>query len=119
MTTTSLIVFIRRRPGMTRVEFSTYWRDAHGPLLSACTDFSRHIIRYEQFHASDEADLGAMFGVSGDYDGVAVITFASPQAMTAAFAEPAYLSDVRPDEPNFVDLDNCLSFIANPRRVIG
>ncbi len=117
---TSLIVFIKRRPDMTAAAFSRYWREAHGPLLLACTDFSRHIIRYEQFHGTEQtAAIGAMFGASGDYDGVAVITFSSPDALAAAFAEPAYLSDVRPDEPNFVDLDNCLSFVASPQLVKG
>lgn len=117
---TSLIVFIKRRPGMTAEAFSRYWREEHGPLLLACTDFSRHIVRYEQFHGTAQtAAIGAMFGASGDYDGVAAITFTDADTLAEAFAEPAYLSDVRPDEPNFVDLDNCQSFIAAPQLIKG
>lgn len=116
----SLIVFIKRRPDMTADAFSHYWREVHAPLLLACTDFSRHILRYEQFHGSEQTTtLGAMFGASGDFDGVAAITFADAHTLKAAFAEPHYLSDVRPDEPNFVDLDNCLSFIAHPQLIKG
>ena len=55
----------------------------------------------------------ALFGAAGGYDGVAVITFRDAQAIAAAFREEAYLSQVRPDEPNFIDLDNCLSFIGD------
>lgn len=120
MITTSLIVFIKRRPGMSPEDFSTYWREVHAPLLLACTDFSRHIIRYEQFHGTARTSaLGAMFGASGDFDGAAAISFADAAALESAFAEPRYLADVRPDEPNFVDLDNCLSFIASPELIKG
>lgn len=117
---TTLIVFIKRRPGMEPEAFSRYWREVHAPLLLACTDFSRHILRYEQFHGTAQtAALGAMFGASGDFDGVAAITFANAEALTEAFAEPRYLADVRPDEPHFVDLQNCLSFIASPELIKG
>lgn len=118
--TISLIVFIKRRPDMTADAFLRYWRDSHAPLLLACTDFSRHIVRYEQFRGIDQTTaLGAMFGASGDFDGVAAITFADADALEQAFAEPRYLSDVRPDETNFVDLANCLSFIASPQLIKG
>lgn len=40
-------------------------------------------------------------------------------ALEKAFAEPRYLSEVRPDEPHFGDLDNCLSFIASPEPIKG
>lgn len=111
---TTLIVCIKRHPAMTLEQFSRYWRDTHGPLLLACNEFSRHIRSYVQYHMIDEGSaIAKMFGVSASYDGVAVITFKNADAMEAAFSEPRYLSDVRPDEPNFVDLENCLSFIAN------
>ncbi|MGE4431264.1 MAG: EthD domain-containing protein [Sphingobium sp.] len=116
----TLIVFIKRRPGMEPEAFSRYWREVHAPLLLACHDFSRHILRYEQFHGTDRTSaLGAMFGASGEFDGVAVITFIDSGALEKAFAEPRYLSDVRPDEAHFVDLDNCLSFIGNPELIKG
>lgn len=82
----SLIVFIKHRPDMTADAFSHYWREVHAPLLLACTDFSRHILRYEQFHGSEQTTtLGAMFGASGDFDGIAAITFADAHTLKAAF----------------------------------
>ncbi|OAN56169.1 EthD domain-containing protein [Sphingobium sp. TCM1] len=120
MMAATLIVFIKRRAGMEPAAFSQYWRGVHAPLLLACEDFSRHILRYEQFHGNAQlAALSAMFGAAGEFDGVAAITFASSEAMEKAFAEPRYLSNVRPDEPRFVDLDNCLSFIAHPELIKG
>lgn len=106
---TTLIVCIRRKPGLTPQEFSTYWRERHGPLIQNCPDFKRHLASYVQYHAADgNSEIARMFGVSGEYDGVAVLTFHSEEALRQAFAEPAYLAQIRPDEPNFVDLDHSL-----------
>ena len=111
----TLIVCVRRKPGLSREEFSRYYRDTHGPLIRSATGFARHLVNYVQFHALDSATpIAALFGASGDYDGVAALTFASEEAMTQAFAEPDYLNIVRPDEPNFVDLTGCLTFVTEP-----
>ena len=58
MMAATLIVFIKRRAGMEPAAFSHYWRDVHAPLLLACEDFSRHIVRYEQYH--ETAQLAAL-----------------------------------------------------------
>lgn len=118
--TTTLIVCIKRRADLSPAQFSHHWREVHAPLLLACTPFSRHILRYEQFRMADRNDgVAALFGAAGGYDGVAAITFADAQSIAAAFQEEAYLSQVRPDEPNFIDLDNCLSFIGDGLCVKG
>lgn len=117
---TTLVVCIKRRPGMSPEEFSTYWRETHAPLLAACTDFTRHLVSYVQHHFADRSSpVATMFGVPGDYDGVAVLTFKSADHVAEAFAEPRYLSDVRPDEPRFVDLANSLSFVTQPHVVVA
>ncbi len=117
---TTLVVCIKRRPGMTPEAFSTYWRETHAPLLRSCGDFTRHLRSYTQHHFVDRSHpVAAMFGVPGDYDGVAVLTFNNADAVAKAFAEPAYLADVRPDEANFVDLENSLSFVTDPHEVVA
>ncbi len=116
---TTLIVCIKRKPGLGPDEFTRYWQDRHGPLLRACSDFTRHLRSYTQHVLADrDSPVAKLFGVSGDYDGVAVLEFLSAAAMREAFAEPAYLAEVQPDEANFVDLDHCQSFIANPSPVV-
>lgn len=111
----ALVVCARRRAGLSHAEFSRYWREEHAPLLLGCSDFTRHLISYVQYHPVDnESPVATMFGVSGDYDGVAVLTFASEAALTAAFAEPAYIAEVQPDEARLVDLEGCLSFLTTP-----
>lgn len=115
MSLKTLIVCVKRKPGLTPEEFSLYYRETHAPLLMSCPDFTRHLHSYTQHHAIDSnAPVAALFGASGDYDAVAVLTFKNEDALKRAFEEPQYLERIRPDEPNFVDLDNCLSFIADP-----
>src|SRR3546814_6472579 len=89
-------------------------------MLLACGYFTRHLRSYTQhFRADLDSPVAKLFGVSGDYDGVAVLEFRSEAAMRQAFAEPAYLADVQPDEANFVNLENCQSFVTNPSSVVA
>jgi uncharacterized protein (TIGR02118 family) len=117
---TTLIVCIKRKPGLSSEAFTTYWQETHAPLLKSCTDFTRHLHHYTQHAIADrDSPIAKLFGVSGEYDGVAVLEFQSANAMRQAFAEPAYLKDVQPDEGNFVDLENCQSFITAPNTVVA
>ncbi len=110
----ALIVCIKRRPDFTVEAFRHYWRDVHAPLLLSCTDFARHVESYVQYHPVDGGSpVAAMFGVGGDYDGVAVLTFRDEAAIARAFAEPRYLELVRPDEYRFIDVDRCLPVVAD------
>ena len=111
----TIIVCIKRKPTLSREEFTAYWRDVHAPTLLACTDFTRHITSYVQYHlVGEDTPVAKLFGVSGDYDGVAALTFADEAALAAAFSEPAYMTDVRPDEFNFVDTTNCETILTSP-----
>lgn len=117
---TTLIVCIKRKPGLSPADFLTHWQDKHGPLLRACGDFTRHLRSYTQHQMTGDDDraVAKLFGVSGEYDGISVFEFHSMDAMRQAFQEPAYLASVQPDEKNFVDLDTCQSFVTHPRAVV-
>ena len=117
---TTLIVCVRRNPALSPEAFADHWKNRHGPMLAACTDFTRHLRRYSQ-HLIAESDSPAatLFGAAGDFDGVAVLEFHSEAAMTLAFAEPRYLADVQPDEARFVNVANCVSYVAETNSVIG
>jgi uncharacterized protein (TIGR02118 family) len=114
----TLIVCIKRKAGMSREDFSRYWRDNHGPLVASCASFTRYIAGYSQYHLTGEDGEAAEFGVAGVYDGIARLEFRSAEDMEAAFADPDYLANVRPDEPRFIDIDGCMSFVTEENRVI-
>jgi uncharacterized protein (TIGR02118 family) len=102
------IICARRKSGMSREEFSAYWRNQHGPLVKSVPEFMRHVRKYVQCHLA--AGVPPL-GVEGAYDGVAELWFDSPDEIARAFQEPRYLEIIRPDELKFVDISNCISFI--------
>lgn len=117
---TTLFICIRRKPELSPDAFADYWQQRHARLLAQCTDFTRHLRRYSQHLVVDsQSPVVRLFGARGDFDGVAVLEFHSKAAMTLAFAEPRYLAEVQPDERNFVDVGNCVSFIAESKDIVG
>ena len=102
------IICATRRAGMTHEEFSTYWRNQHGPLVRSVPEFMRHVRKYVQCHLVGNA---VPLGAAGDYDGVAELWFDSVEELVNAFNEPHYLEMIRPDELKFVDLSKCISFV--------
>jgi uncharacterized protein (TIGR02118 family) len=108
----TLVVCIRRKPGTTAEFFHHHWTEVHGPLVKSVPEFIRHVRKYVQYHVAggDAVPKGTVGHVS-DYDGVAALTFDSAAAIEAAFSEPRYLEIIRPDEANFIDPDNCLTFL--------
>jgi len=102
------IICATRKAGLTRAEFSTYWRNQHGPLVKSVPEFMRHVRKYVQCHIVAGK---SPFGGETAYDGVAELWFDTPEELTRAFNEPKYLEIIRPDELKFVDIFKCLSFI--------
>ncbi|MGE0858036.1 MAG: EthD domain-containing protein [Gammaproteobacteria bacterium] len=112
----TMIVFVRRKQGLSREEFSRYWFERHAPLVKSVPEFMRHVRKYIQYHPAPGSNAaGSLFGDITDYDGVGEIWFDSREAMNAALSEPRYLEIIKPDEREFIDLDGCLSFIGDER----
>ena len=110
-----IVIFAKRKTGMSFEEFDKYWRDEHAPLIKRVTEFSRHVRKYVQSHRlTGDVPLAA----EADYDGVAELWFDSVDAMTTAFAEPRYMELIRPDELKFLELDRCLSIVCDEFEVI-
>ena len=110
----TMIVCVRRKPGLTREEFTRYWHERHASLVLSTPEFMQYVRKYVQYHfAEGEATAGSLFGDLSDYDGVGEIWFDSREAMNAALSEPRYLAVMRPDEEKFIDLAGCLSFVAS------
>ena len=112
----TMIVFIRRKKGMSREEFSRYYFEHHAPLVKSTPEFMRHVRKYAQYHpAPGSAEAGSLFGDITDYDAVGEIWFDSRESMNEALSEPVYLKNVKPDEYRFIDIDACLSFVGDER----
>jgi uncharacterized protein (TIGR02118 family) len=110
-----LVICASRKPGITREEFGTYWREKHGPLVKSVTEFARHVRKYVQCHWTESP---VPFGIAAQYDGVAELWFDSVEEAQAAFREPKYFEIIRPDELKFVDPRQCISFVTEEVDVI-
>ncbi len=107
-TTVKLVAFLRRRPGLTRAEFSESWEHTHGPLFLQVPDIDAHVTKYVQNHVVEE--FTGVFG--NDFDGVVEIGFARIEDIPNTFRQQ-YLDTVRPDELRFVDVDNMIVLLTD------
>ena len=112
----TLLCFLKRKPGLSEEEFVRHWFEQHGPLIASTPDIAKHVSTYQQFRPCKALPGMATEG----FDGVTVMTFASPEAFNAFLAEPAYMEKVYADEESFLDRDGLVWMMADePRVVIG
>lgn len=107
-----LVFTLRRKPGMSRVEFQQYWRDVHGPMVAKHSS-TLNIQRYIQLHTLDDPINDQLAGARGKmepaYDGVAELWWTTRGAMTASVGTEAGRAagkELLEDEKNFIDLPN-------------
>lgn len=104
-----LVFALRRKEGMSRQEFQSYWLNQHAPLVASfATDLK--ILRYVQTHTltdpANQAAQQARGNMEPEYDGVAELWWASEKDLTentnsrAKEAGAALLEDER----KFIDL---------------
>jgi uncharacterized protein (TIGR02118 family) len=94
-----LVVFLKRKDGMSREEFYDHWENHHAPLIASTPELARHIIRYEQLRRTTDA---AWMGTE-DYDGITMQWMESSASFEAFIAEPTYAELIAPDEQRFLD----------------
>jgi uncharacterized protein (TIGR02118 family) len=111
-----MIATLKRKPGMTRKEFSDYWRYHHAPLVQSVPEFARYLRKYVQNHVA--SDLGPT-GSASEFDGVAELWFDSAEDLAAAFAGERYLEIVRPDELKFLDFDATIVCVTEEIPICG
>jgi hypothetical protein len=102
---------LRRKAGMSREDFQTYWREVHGPLVAGHSS-ALGIHRYIQLHTLDDPINEALSNARNckiePYDGVAELWWTDPSELEA-FNTPAgqaAASELLEDEKNFIDLPN-------------
>ena len=89
------ITVLSRRAGMSREEYSNYWKNTHAPILKEIPG----LMGYVQNHALEDLE-----GNEPPYDGFGELYFDSVEAMQAGLASSegeATLADI----PNFCDTE--------------
>jgi uncharacterized protein (TIGR02118 family) len=107
-----LVFALRRKPGMSMVDFQRYWRETHGPLV-AKSSVALNILRYVQLHTLDDPINDQLPGARGRmepaYDGVAELWWNYREELAASFesaAGQAAGKELLEDEARFIDLQN-------------
>ncbi len=90
---TKLFAAIHRRPGTTVEQFRDHWRNGHAAVNRDTPSIARHILRYEQNVAQDDAE----------FDGVTIQWFENTREFFAMATEPEYSTIVEPDEAELLD----------------
>jgi uncharacterized protein (TIGR02118 family) len=89
---------IPRRPDISAAEFHDHYRHPHGTLGKEIPAFRGYV----QSHQIDSELLGAD---QTRFEAVAEVWFDTAGDAVGLADDPHYLEHVKPDEPNFVDLD--------------
>ncbi len=111
-----LVFCLKRKPGLTREDFQSYWRNTHAPLVKGHAE-TLGIRRYVQCHSlGTEADTplrvaraGSLDAAPDIYDGVAELWFDSLEHLAEKANNPDVIAAGKillEDEAKFIDLAN-------------
>jgi uncharacterized protein (TIGR02118 family) len=89
------VTVLSRRAGMSREEYSNYWKNTHAPILKEIPG----LMGYVQNHALEDLE-----GNELPYDGFGELYFDSVEAMQAGLASSEGEATL-PDIPNFCDTE--------------
>jgi uncharacterized protein (TIGR02118 family) len=119
-----LVFCLRRKDGLTREEFQTYWREKHAPLVASHAA-TLGIRRYVQAHTTTtpfNAALQASRGGPNEYDGVAELWWDSLDSLAAGSSSDAgqvASAALFEDERQFIDLSSSPLFLVDELAVVG
>lgn len=95
--------FYKRKPGLTYEQFSSHWRDVHGPLVRNTPDIAKYIRRYVQHHLAPNTIFPGLSPLP--YDGFSEVWFDSVEDHMKMRAEPIHREVMIPDEHLFLDME--------------
>jgi len=105
-----LFALLPRRADVSVEEFHDHYRHPHGTLGKEITGFRGYV----QSHQMDTDLLG---GSQARFEAVAEVWFDNAADAARLGEDPHYLEHVRPDEPNFIDMEN-LTFLFTTEDVV-
>ncbi|KAG6918184.1 hypothetical protein DXG01_016171 [Tephrocybe rancida] len=116
-----LLMLIKKKEGLTREEFSDYWRNVHAKLFMKLDIVKTNCLRYEQVKGHTDSKWATVLTDSGlptsDYDGVLMLDGESFEKLFEIFRSEEFLRNVAPDEENFVDRPNCGAYTVHSNSI--
>jgi uncharacterized protein (TIGR02118 family) len=107
-----LMIMVRRNPALNPSQFRDHLSQVHSRLVRDCPASRELVRKYVQSYAVQGLNDETAF------DGAAELWFDNASDMDRFFSDPAYLATVRPDEPRFADLENCIFLVTEEAQII-
>lgn len=116
-----LMYCLRRREGLSRAQFQSYWIEHHGPLVKRLAGATR-MRRYVQNHTIDSRlgdELAGARGAAEPFDGVMEGWWdnAEPADASHRIAAREAALELLGDEAQFIDLDRSSIFVVEEREI--
>jgi hypothetical protein len=92
--------FLVRHPDLDRQQFSTHYREVHGPLAAGLDGFRRWTVRYDQNHVQRQ-----VIGPPSDIDGITATWQRYRPDYSVGFFQEVDYGIVRADELRLFDVD--------------
>ena len=103
------LTFLKKKPGLSKVEFLRYWKEKHGPLAARVVPGLR---KYVQCHPVP--------GFESDIDGIVELWWDSPEAFQAflSWRQTDAAQVLKDDEDQFVDTSRWVRFVAEEHLIV-
>jgi len=112
-----LVGALHRLSDQSREQCLAHFRERHGPLVRASTDYSRHVSRYVQFPRVELDGLSEP--MSDGFSGASQLWFRDLATFRLAYAERAYWDVIAPDVRRFVNQSRSLVVIGTEENLVA
>jgi hypothetical protein len=113
-----LTLGVSRRADWSREEWLTHYTERHGPLAAGLKIFGSHTLKYVQNYAQTVDESAGLANHASWIDGVSELWFRDVEALRSAYADPGYMSLVRPDELSFCDLNSIMGGVGREYPIV-
>jgi len=113
-----LTLAVSRRADWSRKDWLTHYAERHGPLAAGLKLFGSHTVKYVQNYAQDLDSSHELDKYLAKADGVSELWFRDVEALKSAYADPGYMSLLRPDELSFCDLNSIVGGIGREYTIV-
>jgi hypothetical protein len=114
-----LILGVSRRADWSRDEWLVHYKERHGPLVAGLQIFGSQTLRYVQNYAFSPPSNAVIPNHAVMIDGISELWYSDLEAIRAAYADPAYMSRIRPDELSFCDLHSIVGGIGREHSILA
>ncbi|KAJ7624329.1 hypothetical protein DFH06DRAFT_1230187 [Mycena polygramma] len=101
-----LVLLVKRKPGVSKEEFTRHWTEIHGPLFTGLDIVKKNLLKYEQAHRNDKMSESLQAGglPGAEWDGMAIFEGESYEKVMEVVNSDEFKNKIIPDADNFMDV---------------